>query len=77
MAKIDECENFAASGKCHEWMINFFKVKYLDNRDNVTEAELQKADEICSNCPNFKKKNGKKTFSATQELLLKGKIVSS
>ena len=77
MTRMDECTNFAAPGKCHKWITDRFKGIDMDNRDRVNDADLERADEICSECPNFKKKPGQNVFSATQKLLLKGKIVTS
>ena len=75
MSRMDECTNFAEPGKCHEWIMDRFKGKDMDNQDRANDIDLQRADAICTECPNFEKKAGKEVFSATQKLMLKGRIV--
>jgi len=78
MAKIDECQNFLMEGRCHSWIIDHFKSgEYSGNKDHTKKEQIEKADKICSKCPNFKKKDSPESHSATHQLFRKGKLVIS
>ena len=57
MARIDECQSFLVEGRCHRWIIeNFDSGKYPGGADHPEKEQIEKADQICSECPNFKKR---------------------
>ncbi len=65
MAIMDECKNCFEPVKCDEWIINTFECQReirqpLDK--DITDYEYPrdypgKANKICNECKNFKKKN--------------------
>jgi len=78
MARVDECQNFLVEGKCHTWIIENFKSgKYSGNKNQPDKKQIEKADKICSDCPNFKKKKSPESHSATHQLFRKGKLITS
>ena len=77
MARIDECQNFLVEGRCHTWIIeNFESGQYPGNADHPEKEQIEKADKICSDCPNFKKKDSPESHSATHQLFRKGKLIT-
>ena len=78
MARIDECQSFLVEGRCHRWIIeNFDSGKYPGGADRPEKEQIEKADQICSDCPNFKKKASPESHSATHQLFRKGKLITS
>jgi hypothetical protein len=78
MARMDECQNFLVEGKCHTWIIDHFKSgEYSGNKGQPDKEQIEKADKICSDCPNFKKKDSPESHSGTHQLFRKGKLVIS
>ena len=45
--------------------------------EKVLKEQIEKADQICSDCPNFKKKASPESHSATHQLFRKGKLITS
>jgi hypothetical protein len=44
-------------GKCHTWIIDHFKSgEYSKGKDQPDKKQIDKADKICSDFPNFKKR---------------------
>jgi len=78
MARINECKNYLIDAKCNQWIIDNYKPTEdpAGNDSSVDELD-KKADEICSECKNFAKKDSPKYFSGTQELFRKGKLITS
>jgi hypothetical protein len=78
MARIDECQNFLAAGRCQSWIIENFKSgEYSGEKDQTEKEQIEKADKVCSDCPNFKKKDSPESHSATHQLFRKGKLITS
>ncbi|HUV59429.1 MAG TPA: hypothetical protein VMW09_04880 [Desulfatiglandales bacterium] len=50
-----DCDNFLIPDKCNKWIIDKFEKKeFLGKIDYPTPSDYEKADQICSQCFNFK-----------------------
>ena len=78
MARMEECQNFLVEGRCHTWIIDHFKSgEYSGDKDRPEKEQIEKANKICSVCPNFNKKDSPESYSGTHQLFRKGKLVIS
>lgn len=71
MAKVDECTNFLVNGKCDKWIRDHFKFgKHSELENHTGETVFEKADVICSECPNFDDEGTQKLLSGTHQLFM-------
>lgn len=60
VSKFNECINALLPGECDDWLISKFIAKPIEGRrkpTTLTPSDFEKADEICSKCANFKKRD--------------------